>query len=163
MTTQTATQSDESNEEPREPHEFLELIEANYAQLLDALAGLSDEQLISPGLTGTWSGKDVMSHVSRWEEVAAAAIEHHLRGERLPGDYRDYEAWNARWAEEDHAVPLAEIKQQFEQRHQRLMDLLHGLSPEQWDRYVQAWLNGATWHHYEEHAGWIREWRDQQA
>lgn len=151
-----------TTEKPEHPEEFLERIDTTYAQLLDALEGLTDEQLLTPGLTGTWRGKDVMAHIARWEETATAAIEHHLRGERLPGDYRDYEAWNARWAEEDHDVALDEIKRRFEQSHQALMALLRSLHSEQWNRYVQAWLNGTTWHHYEQHAGWIREWRAQQ-
>lgn len=158
MTTQTSHQANESTDEPHNPDEFLERIETNYGLLSDALAGLTDEQLMTPGLTGSWHGKDVMAHVARWEATAVAAIEHHLRGARLPGDYRDYEAWNARWAEEDQAVPLDEIKQRFAESHRHLMSLLRGLSPEQWDRYVRAWLNGATWHHYAEHAGWIEEW-----
>ncbi|MFQ5855140.1 MAG: DinB family protein [Anaerolineae bacterium] len=162
MTTQTSAQSNEPTEKLRSPDEFFERIETTYAQLLGSLEGLTDEQLITPGMTGTWSGKDVMSHIARWEETTTAAIEHHLRGERLPGDYRNYEAWNARWAEEDRDVPLNEVKRRFEESHQRLMDVLDSLSPEQWNRYVQAWLNGATWHHYEGHAGWIQEWRDRQ-
>ncbi len=161
MTTEASSQSNESTHAPREPQEFLERIEAGYAQLLAALEGLTDEQLLTPGMTGTWRGKDVMAHIARWEETATEAIEYHLRGERLPGNYRDYEAWNARWAEEDRDVPLDEIKQRFANAHQRLMALLRSLSAEQWNRYVQAWINGTTWHHYEAHAGWIREWREQ--
>ncbi len=96
MTTQTSAQPNELAEKAREPEEILEDIETSYTKLLNALEGLTDEQLRTPGITGTWRGKDVMAHIARWEETAAAAIGHHLRGERLPGNYRDYETWNAR-------------------------------------------------------------------
>lgn len=162
MTTETSAQTNNSNDEPREPSEILERIETTYAQLLNELQSLSDEELLTRGVTGKWSGKDVMAHVARWEDTAAEAIELHLRGERIEGNYRDIEAWNARWAEQDRDVRLDRIKQRFEESHRRLMDLLHRLSAEQWDRYIQAWVNGATWHHYEEHAEWIHEWRTQE-
>jgi len=33
-------------------------------------AGLSDAQLMEPGVTGDWSVRDILAHVTTWEEEA---------------------------------------------------------------------------------------------
>ena len=38
--------------------------------LQDAYAGLSEAELLQPGVTGTWSVKDIIAHVTWWEEEA---------------------------------------------------------------------------------------------
>jgi len=42
--------------------------------LQDAIAGLTDEQLTTPGVTGHWSVRDLMAHVAAWEEEALHAL-----------------------------------------------------------------------------------------
>ncbi len=144
---------------PHDPMAILERIENTYSDLLDALCGLSDEDLLAPGMTGNWRGKDVLAHIARWEETAISAIQHHLRGQCMPSDYREFEAWNAKWAAEDYDMPLAEVRQRFEAVHRELMNLLSSVPSEEWDSFVQEWVKGTTWDHYPEHTVSIMEWR----
>ena len=47
--------------------ELLHLLESERERFLDAIDGLSEEEMIHPGVCGEWSLKDLLSHLSRWE------------------------------------------------------------------------------------------------
>jgi hypothetical protein len=85
-----------------------------------------------------------------------------LRGDRSSADYRDALAYNEKWQPELQALSLQEAIQRFETAHYRLFGLLSSLKPEQWNGYVRAWVQGSTWHHFEEHGEQIRVWRKAQ-
>ena len=36
----------------------------------ESYAGLSDSQLMEPGVSGAWSVRDILTHVTTWEEEA---------------------------------------------------------------------------------------------
>jgi len=43
-------------------------LEKTWNEFNEAFAGLSDEEMLKPGVTEGWSVKDIISHVSWWEE-----------------------------------------------------------------------------------------------
>ena len=47
--------------------ELLDALEEERENFMEAIAGLSDEELEQPGASGEWSVKDVLSHLSMWE------------------------------------------------------------------------------------------------
>ena len=49
---------------------LLRRIAAAWQDLLAACDGLSDAALLEPGVTGTWSVKDIIAHVTVWEAEA---------------------------------------------------------------------------------------------
>ena len=68
-------------------------IDSAWRALQDSFAGLSDEDLLKPGVTGHWSVRDLLSHVATWEEEALKALPIIVEGGRLPryssqGGYR---------------------------------------------------------------------------
>jgi hypothetical protein len=142
-----------------DPALILARIDQTYRALFQTLGDLSDEDLQQPGMVGSWRGVDLLAHLARWEEAGLAVIDHHLRGEPAPDDYRDYEAWNARWAAEDASLAPAAARQRWTRAHQQLLDRLRGLSPAQWDEVVRDWVEGVTAGHYEEHLADVLAWR----
>ena len=36
----------------------------------ESYAGLSDAQLMTPGVTGAWSVRDILAHLTTWEKEA---------------------------------------------------------------------------------------------
>jgi hypothetical protein len=144
----------------RSPGEILEHVNNARIALASAIYGLSEDELTRPGAVGTWSVKDVMAHVGRWEEIAFQVLSAHLRGEQVEEDYRDALAYNDKWEAELQSLPLQEAIRLFEMAHYQLYGLLSSLAPEQWSGYVRAWVRGSTWHHFEEHAEQIRNWRN---
>ena len=143
----------------REPGEILAHVTTARVALTSAIYGLSEVDLVAKGAVGTWSVKDVMAHVGRWEEVCFDELQIHLRGEPSTKDYRDALAYNDEWETELQGLSLPESIEKFETTHYRLFGLLSALTPEQWDGYVRAWVRGSTWHHFEEHGEQIRAWR----
>ena len=146
----------------RTPGEILDHVNNARLGLTSAIYGLSEADLVRPDAVGTWSVKDVMAHLGRWEEIAFQQLSAHLRGEQTPEDYRDALAYNDKWEAELQSLPLQEAIRLFEMAHYRLYGLLSSLAPEQWNGFVRAWVRGSTWHHFEEHAEEIRNWRKAQ-
>ena len=50
--------------------QLLKKLDKAWAEVKESYAGLSDSQLTEPGVTGDWSVKDVLAHVTTWEEEA---------------------------------------------------------------------------------------------
>jgi hypothetical protein len=143
----------------REPREILAHVTKARVGLTSAIYGLSEADLMTEGVVGKWSVKDLMAHLGRWESVCFDVLQKHLRGEQVAEDYRDANAYNDKWEAEVRALSLQESIELFETAHYRLFGLLSALTPEQWNGYVRAWTMGSTWHHFEEHAEQIRAWR----
>ena len=143
----------------RAPQEILTSITSSRVALTSAIYGLSEADLLSQHVVGTWSVKDVMAHIGRWEDICLIVLQAHLRGEKTAEDYSDYLSFNDRWEEELQAYSLQEAIEHFETGHYRLFAFLSTLAPERWNGYVRAWVQGSTWHHFDEHAEQIRAWR----
>ena len=47
--------------------QLLGKIDVAWSALQESYAGLSESQLTEPGVTGEWSVKDILAHVTTWE------------------------------------------------------------------------------------------------
>jgi len=126
--------------------------------------GLSDDELLEPGVSGAWSIRDIMAHVSWWEEEALKHLPVILAGGRPPryaDVYGGIDAFNARKDEEWRSRSLAEVRQRLHETHNRLVAYLHQVPPDQLKsgtRFRRR-LRLDTYGHYPLHAQAIREWR----
>ena len=50
----------------------------------ESYAGLSDVELMEPGVTGAWSVRDILAHVTTWEEEALKHLPLILKGGTPP-------------------------------------------------------------------------------
>jgi hypothetical protein len=50
--------------------QLLQRLDTAWRAFEESYAGLSDAQLMKPGVTGDWSVRDILAHVSTWEEEA---------------------------------------------------------------------------------------------
>jgi len=64
--------------------QLLKRLEAAWTALKDSYTGLSDAQLLEPGVMGDWSVKDNLAHVTIWEEEALKYLPLISRGEKPP-------------------------------------------------------------------------------
>jgi hypothetical protein len=131
----------------------------------DAYAGLSDEQMVQPGVTGDWSVKDILAHVSWWEEEALKHLPHILEGGRPPRYsvvYGGIDAFNAQMTELKRGFTLAEVRRQAEETHLRLTAYLQGVAEEPFNSETRfrRRLRLDTYRHYPIHTQAIQAWRE---
>jgi hypothetical protein len=142
------------------PDEFIEQIVRARRELDATFAGLTDDDLEEPGMTGVWSGRMTLVHIARWDETVGLIVLREQNG-ILPGvnEFDDYEAWNDYWASVDEGIPLAAARSRYETAHEAVVRTLQCLRPEEWTEYIRGWANAASLEHYLHHAETTRRWR----
>ena len=143
---------------------LLEKLDKAWAALTASFAGLPDAQLLEPGVMGPWSVKDILAHVTTWEEEALKYLPLILQGGRPPrysAQYGGIDSFNAQMTERKRHLPLAEVLGQWEATHRRLVDYVRSVPDEQFTRETRfrRRLRLDTYSHYPLHARALRDWR----
>lgn len=131
----------------------LETLATSWQNLLDSDNGIPEERMGEPGVAGDWSIKDVLAHVAYWDWDELVLVERFANGEPA-AEEPDYEAENQRVYAERAGWPLAEVRRELLDTHDRLVTALHNAPGYDLER-----LKG-SWEHYDEHAAEIRAWRE---
>jgi DinB family protein len=145
--------------------QLLDRLDKAWQSFQQSYAGLSDAELLEPGVTGAWSIKDIIAHVTWWEAEALTHLPVILAGGRPPRysvTYGGIDAFNARMTELKHDLSLAEVRRQQEDTHRRLIALIE-TAPEAeiaGDTRVRRRLRLDTYGHYPKHERAIRRWRE---
>jgi hypothetical protein len=50
--------------------QLLKKLDAAWTDFNESFAGLTEPQILEPGVTGNWSVKDIIAHVTWWDEEA---------------------------------------------------------------------------------------------
>ncbi len=136
-------------------------LEQAWTALKEFYAGLSDAQLMEPGVMDVWSVKDILAHVTTWEEEALKYLPLILTGGRLPRYIQSggIDAFDAQMAEQKRDMAFSEVLRQLEETHRRLLDYLHSLPEEHFTQETRFRhrLRLDTYSHYPLHARAIRE------
>jgi hypothetical protein len=145
--------------------QLLSKLERAWQSFTDSYAGLSDQKMLEPGVTEGWSVKDILAHVTWWEEEALKHLPHILQGIRPPRYsvvYGGIDAFNAQMTELKRELPLAEVRRQHADTHARLIEYLQGVSEEQFtsETRFRRRLKADTYSHYPIHTLAIRAWRE---
>lgn len=137
--------------------------------LFDTIAGLSEAELTEPGVEGVWSIKDLLGHITAWEQkfldpVASYAIGGPFKAEVVS----NLDAWNHAQSARRSSWTCAEIINEMETTRQEVLDLLNKLSTNQWEQsFLAPWgddntisemISGLAWHE-EEHTRSILKYR----
>jgi hypothetical protein len=131
-----------------DPDELLHAIEDRWARIVPLLDSMPEEEV-----PGSWSVKDVYAHFARWSDATSGAIRAHLESmptDEFDGYFHAYREWNAKWAQEDLSMPLADAADAARAAHGRLMQTMRSLNREDWDSYVIAMAEDVI-EHYQAH------------
>ena len=145
-----------------------ERMNQEWAALGAALAGLSDAQMLEPGVVGAWSMKDVLGHVAFWAQEGAKNTELVKAGRQReiarPGDPETTDRWNAREQQLRARRPLAELRREMDESHQRALAALADLPEEKLSldlddgTFLELYAVD-TYDHYREHIEQVQAWR----
>ena len=148
--------------------QLLKRIDDAWVALNESYAGLSNAQLLKPGVVETWSVKDILAHVTTWEEEALKALPVIMKGEvppRYATEYGGIDAFNALMTEKKQSLSLSEVLNQLDETHNRIIDYVQHVPEELYVRETRfrRRLRFDTYRHYREHAKMIQEWRERLA
>ena len=140
-------------------------IDRAWTSFVESYDGLTEEQMTAPLVTSFWTLKDMISHVTWWEEEALKHLPHIAEGGRPPKysvTYGSVDAFNGLMTEERRGLSLGEVLRRSEEVHNRLLDYLSSV-PEDLiatDTRFRKRLRLDTYGHYPIHTAVIREWRE---
>lgn len=142
----------------------MEKIEQGWSLLKSSFDGLTDEQMVEPGVTGGWSVKDILAHVTGWELETLKSLPQIL-GDAQETDSTDADLttdeFNARMTERYRHLSVPQVLQQLKETHQKMCEYLDQAPEEQFEEGTpfQDKMKSDTYDHYAEHARAILEWR----
>jgi hypothetical protein len=151
--------------------EVMRTARSNWAALL---AEVGEARLTEPGAEGHWSIKDVVAHLTYYENWVVDCLSAIQRGGPLPqleDKGLSMDERNAHVYERNQARPLADVLRDSSTSFQRSIELVQGLRDEdlydlEFTRKVGAdWtvhdlIEGDAYGHYQEHSASIRAWLD---
>jgi hypothetical protein len=145
--------------------QLLKKLDQAWVEFKKSYAGLSDSQLMESGVTGDWSVKDILAHVTWWEEEALKHLPLIIKGGKPPRystKYGGIDAFNAQMTEQKRGLSLSDVLRQLDETHRWLIDYVQSVPEEQFTRETRfrRRLRLDTYSHYPLHAKAIREWRE---
>jgi DinB superfamily len=145
--------------------QLLRRLDRAWQAFRESYAGLSEKQMLEPGVTGAWSVRDIIAHVSTWEEEALQHLPTILKGNRTPRysvTYGGIDAFNALMAAKKAGSSFSEVVRQQEKTHSRRIHLLKRVPGSEFtsETRFRRRLRNDTYGHYPIHAGAIRRWRE---
>ena len=140
-------------------------VEAAWAAFHESYAGLSDNDLMIAGVTGAWSIRDLIAHVTWWDAEAITHLPLVLDGGTPPRysvTYGGIDAFNAMKTEEKRGLSLAEVRAEAEATHARLIAYLRSVPPDRLAGNAKFThrLRLDTYGHYPIHTADIQRWRE---
>jgi hypothetical protein len=142
---------------------LLTRLDTTWAAFQESYAGLPESRLTEPGVTDDWSVKDILAHVTTWEDEALKHLPLIIAGGRPPRyvTYGGIDAFNERMTEQKRNLSLSDVLGQMEDTHRRLIAFVQSVPEEHFtgDTRARRRLRLDTYSHYPLHAEAIREWR----
>ncbi len=148
--------------------QLLRRLGAAWQAFSESYAGLSEAELLEAGVTEAWSVRDIIAHVTTWEEEALTYLPLILEGGRPPRystRYGGIDAFNALMTDRKKDLLLAEVLRQRDEVHRRLVELVQHVPEEQVtsETRFRHRLRMDSYGHYPQHARAIASWRKERS
>jgi uncharacterized damage-inducible protein DinB len=143
------------------------------ADLLDAISGLTPEQMMRPGVIGFWSIKDLLDHLVAWESEVVTAL-NQVQNKKKPSilQIEEIDEWNEDNYHKNARRLLDAVLKDFEGVHRMLTHMIEDY-PERdlMDNRRYPWMEGeplaylieeSAMLHERDHAADIRAWRERE-
>jgi len=155
--------------------ELLEELEDSRQEFMELINDLPDSAMLEPGVSGSWSIKDILAHLVHWEGQTITLLFQVAHGVDRPTTVHfgkeTVDELNERWNAESQSRSLDQIWNDFKSiRKQTIRRVSEFSESDLTDPSRFPWMNGValielinrnTFEHDEEHGDAIREWLDQ--
>ena len=146
------------------PDQMRRRLESAWTAFEDSYAGLGDAQLLVPGVTGHWSVREIIAHVTWGEEEALKHLPLLQAGGRPPRysvQYGVIDAGNALMTDRTRSLSLGDVLRRHDEIHRALLDYVHAAPPEllATETRFRRRIRLDAYGHYPVHAAAIRRWR----
>jgi hypothetical protein len=156
--------------------QILNKLEHAWVAFKGVCTGLTDEQLVEPGVTGDWSVKDILAHLSAWERLFldwySAGVQGTASAESPVGmGKKAIDSLNQQIYDQNQSLSLDDVLAEFRASHEQIMIII-GAIPES-DMFAHshfAWtgrltladyITGNTCNHYAWANSQITHWINQ--
>ena len=122
-----------------------------------ALSSLNTQDMELPGVSGAWSAKDILGHITTWETHVIKSLE---MGREFTAPGFDLDRFNADEVRAKSRLPGRDVLVEMEETHRSLRDALAAAPASHFTHGtpLRRTIDADTVEHYEEHARDIRKW-----
>ena len=118
--------------------ELLAELDQEWANIERICAGLSEAEMVAPGVEGEWSVKDILCHLSAWEKYLLDRLGYVLTGQPalypVMTSWDDVHRFNAQVYADNKDRPLTSVVIEFRNLYRGVMTVLEALSDDQLNR-----------------------------
>jgi hypothetical protein len=152
---------------------LLHEIRTGYAALEEILAPLDETRMTTFGVSGDWSIKDILAHITAWHRYLLDRLQAAARNESpsvyITGlDDEEVDRLNEQFYQENKSRALDEVMTDFRSTYLQIVEAVQAMQEEDltdaqrfsWARGIPLWrfVAGDTYEHYLEHIGPIKDW-----
>lgn len=143
--------------------DLLKQLDEGYPAFKQTFAGLTDEQMSRVWL-GTWSTKDLLSHVAGWHSEMSKGLERVAQGQRPTPegvDYSNGDAWNAKFATDKKSLTPQQMVAELDASFAAYRKAAASIPDARYEpgRTVDRMIHTNAIDHYKEHGKQIQDWR----
>jgi hypothetical protein len=151
---------------------LLKYVQIAYADIEQTVSTLNDIQMTQLGVEGEWSMKDLIGHLTYWQQREANFLKQ-ARGLTVDRHYPnvDVDSQNSIAYAENRNRPLDEILEDYRRSYRDIVEEVKALSEADlmetkrfaWTEGEELWgsIAGETYLHAGEHMPAVRKWLDQ--
>lgn len=148
--------------------ELLTRMDKAHAEWQSLLGEIEQDRLTEPGVTGEWSVKDLVAHLSSWQQRVLDRMDTDTTGKPVDLAGLELEEINTVLYDRNRDRPLDDVLSEAEETYSRFVERVRDMSEAQLfeaghfsftkEHAVYEWIAGDTFEHYDEHSATIREW-----
>jgi len=135
-------------------------IKDGWMSLQSVLNFVPESIMEDSGVIDGWSVKDIIGHITTWEDIIIDIIQAKLSGGEYIRPYEDLNDFNVQEVEMKKPLSLGEIKHKFLKSHEYLIKFLNDLPEYVFEASSESVrvISVESWNHYQEHAQDIKKW-----
>ena len=132
-----------------------------HIELLEAIEGLTSEELTRPNTIGVWSARDLILHMAMWDGEALKAFAVWRTGHDYDWSYTpDFNKFNSFWVENTARLNPSQVVQMYNLiRHALVCDTEAVPGEIYQKRGKPKWMYDAVINHTAHHLGKLKDYR----